>query len=54
VHNHPSNNAEPSREDVRLTHQLVEAGHLMGIPVHDHVNVTDEGYTSMAERGLMD
>ena len=36
-HNHPSGNPEPSREDIRITRQLVEAGKLMGIPVLDHV-----------------
>ncbi len=53
VHNHPSGAAEPSREDIRITRQLVEAGRLMGIPVHDHVIVAQEGYTSLAARGLM-
>ena len=37
AHNHPSGNPEPSREDVAVTHQLVEAGKVMGIPVHDHL-----------------
>ncbi len=37
AHNHPSMNPEPSKEDIRLTRQLVEAGQLMGIPVHDHL-----------------
>ncbi len=41
AHNHPSQNPEPSREDIRITRQLVEAGQLMGIPVHDHlINAT--------------
>ena len=53
LHNHPSGNGEPSREDVRITQQLVEAGRLMGVPVHDHLVITHEGYTSLAERGLM-
>lgn len=53
VHNHPSGNPEPSREDIRITRQLVEAGKLMGIPVHDHIIVAGNGYTSMAERNLM-
>lgn len=53
VHNHPSGNGEPSREDVRITQQLVEAGKLMGVAVHDHLVVASEGYTSFAERGLM-
>ncbi|WP_457653444.1 RadC family protein [Rhodocaloribacter sp.] len=53
LHNHPSGNPEPSREDVRITRQLVEAGKLMGIPVHDHLIIAGNGYTSLAERGLM-
>lgn len=53
LHNHPSGNPEPSREDVAITRQLVEAGKLMGIPVHDHIIIAGAGYTSLAERGLM-
>jgi len=53
LHNHPSGNPEPSREDVAVTKQLVEAGKLMGIPVHDHLIIAGTGYTSLAERGLM-
>ena len=53
AHNHPSGNPEPSREDVAVTRQLVEAGKVMGIPVHDHIIVTDHGHTSLAERGLL-
>ena len=53
AHNHPSGNPEPSREDVAVTRQLVEAGKVMGIPVHDHLILTDHGHTSLAERGLM-
>ena len=53
AHQHPSGNPEPSREDVAVTRQLVEAGKVMGIPVHDHLIVTDHGHTSLAERGLM-
>jgi DNA repair protein RadC len=53
LHNHPSGNPEPSREDVAVTRQLVEAGRLMGIPVHDHLIIAGAGYTSLAERGLM-
>jgi proteasome lid subunit RPN8/RPN11 len=37
AHNHPSGNPEPSREDVAVTRQLVEAGRVMGVPVHDHL-----------------
>lgn len=53
LHNHPSGNPEPSREDVRITRQLVEAGKLMGIPVHDHLIIAGHTYTSLAERKLM-
>ena len=53
AHNHPSGNPEPSREDVRITKQLVEAGRLMEVPVLDHLIITPDGYTSLSERGLM-
>jgi DNA repair protein RadC len=53
LHNHPSGNPEPSREDVSITRQLVEAGRLMGIPVHDHIIIAGDRYTSLVERGLM-
>ncbi|MEM9663790.1 MAG: DNA repair protein RadC [Bacteroidota bacterium] len=53
LHNHPSGNPEPSAADVRITRQLVEAGQLLGIPVHDHLIIAGTGYTSLAERGLM-
>ena len=53
VHNHPSLNQEPSREDIRITRQLVEAGKIMGIPVHDHVIIAGTTFTSLAERGLI-
>ena len=53
AHNHPSNNPEPSRQDIQVTRQMVEAGRLLGIPIHDHLIITSTGYTSLAERGLM-
>jgi DNA repair protein RadC len=53
LHNHPSGNPEPSREDIQITKQLADAGRLMGIPVHDHVIIAGRGYTSLAERGLL-
>jgi DNA repair protein RadC len=54
LHNHPSGNPEPSRQDIRITRQLVEAGKLMGIPVHDHLIIAGDAHTSLAERGVMD
>lgn len=53
LHNHPSGNLEPSREDIRVTRQLVEAGKIMGIPVHDHIIIAGRGFTSLAERGMI-
>jgi DNA repair protein RadC len=53
-HNHPSGNIEPSAEDLSITKQLVEAGKILGIPLHDHIIVTDgNGYMSFAERNLI-
>ncbi len=54
AHNHPSGNPEPSREDVLVTKQLVEAGKLLGLPVLDHLIVTEGGFVSLSERGLID
>jgi DNA repair protein RadC len=54
AHNHPSGATEPSRQDIRITKQLMEAGKLLDIPVHDHLIIGFDGaYTSLAERGLM-
>jgi len=53
LHNHPSGNPEPSREDIRITRQLVDAGSLMGIPVQDHIIIAGTGFTSLASRGVI-
>jgi DNA repair protein RadC len=53
IHNHPSGNLEPSQEDITITKQIVEAGKVVGIPVHDHLIIAGAGFTSFAERGLM-
>ena len=53
AHNHPSGSPEPSSDDIRITRQLVGAGKLIGIPVHDHLVIHDHGFTSFAERGLL-
>lgn len=37
VHNHPSGNPKPSRQDIKTTRRLIEAGELLGIPVLDHI-----------------
>jgi DNA repair protein RadC len=54
AHNHPSGNIEPSAEDLSITKQLVEAGKILGIPLHDHIIVAERGgFMSFAERGLV-
>jgi DNA repair protein RadC len=53
VHNHPSGNPEPSQEDLAITKQLIEAGKILGIPVHDHVIIAGATFTSLAERGIV-
>lgn len=53
AHNHPSGVAEPSKEDVKTTQQLVAAGILLGLPLDDHFIVTKTGYFSFREQGLM-
>lgn len=52
VHNHPSGDPEPSREDILLTRRVEEAGQVIGIPVLDHIIIGDGVYVSMKERGL--
>jgi len=53
VHNHPSGNPEPSNEDLAVTKQLVDAGKIIGIDVHDHIIIGSDRYTSFAERRLI-
>ena len=50
-HNHPSDDCEPSGEDVSVTERLVQAGDLIGIPLLDHLIIGTEGYVSLKERG---
>jgi DNA repair protein RadC len=53
VHNHPSGDPTPSADDRVITSQLVAAGRLLDIPVHDHVIVGRGSYISFAEAGLL-
>jgi DNA repair protein RadC len=53
VHNHPSGDPSPSRQDIILTRELVEAGRHMKITVHDHVIVGAQGRSSMRALGLI-
>jgi len=55
VHNHPSSDTTPSKEDIILTKNLIECGKLLGIEVIDHIIVgaAGGGYVSFKEKGLM-
>lgn len=52
AHNHPSGDPTPSPEDVRVTHQIVEAGKLLNIDVLDHLVIGQQRWVSLKERGL--
>ncbi len=52
AHQHPSGDPTPSPEDVLVTRQIVEAGHLLDIPCLDHLVVGKGRFVSMRERGL--
>ena len=49
IHNHPSGDVNPSRDDIILTEKLVEIGRIQAIPIIDHIIVGDDSYYSMAE-----
>ena len=53
LHNHPSGDPTPSREDVRLTRQLVECAKLLDLRIQDHVIVGRGRYVSLAEQGII-
>jgi DNA repair protein RadC len=54
IHNHPSGDPSPSKEDLHLTHRIIKAGELMGVRVLDHLIVGHEGYTSLADAGYLE
>lgn len=55
LHNHPSGDPTPSREDIRLTRQLADCARLFDIALHDHIIIGNGSlnWTSLAERGLL-
>ena len=53
VHNHPSGDPTPSREDISVTERLVKAGKIMDIPVLDHLIIGQHTYVSMKEKNLI-
>ena len=53
LHNHPSGDPTPSREDVRLTRQLVECARLLDLRIHDHLVIGRGRFVSLAEKGII-
>ena len=53
VHNHPSGDPAPSRQDIALTKQIIDAGQPLGLAVHDHVIIGSKGHASMRALGLI-
>ena len=53
MHNHPSGDPAPSREDLSITRRLSDAGRLMGIELLDHIIIGDDTYVSLKEQGYM-
>lgn len=52
-HNHPSGNLRPSEQDISLTKKIKEAGTLLEVPILDHLIISDTGYFSFADEGMM-
>lgn len=52
IHNHPSGDCTPSREDIKVTERLKEAGNIIGIDVLDHI-IIGKSYCSLKEKGYL-
>jgi DNA repair protein RadC len=52
-HNHPSGNLQPSRADEDLTGKIVQAAKLFDIRILDHIIVSEDGYFSFADEGMI-
>ncbi|MCL1833748.1 MAG: DNA repair protein RadC [Leptospirales bacterium] len=53
THNHPSGNTAPSKQDIDTTMRLIEVGKILGIPLLDHIIMTNQSYYSMKENGYI-
>lgn len=54
LHNHPSKDPSPSREDLLVTKRVKAAGDMIGINLLDHIIIGDKSYTSLKEQGVLD
>jgi DNA repair protein RadC len=53
VHNHPSGDSTPSRQDIAITKDICAAGRTLGITVHDHIIIGKDSHTSFRSKGLI-
>lgn len=53
LHNHPSGDSTPSKEDILMTKRMLEASKIINIPLVDHIIIGDHQYTSFKEKGLI-
>lgn len=53
VHNHPSGDTSPSRQDIAITRELADAASKMGMALHDHIIIGRSGHSSMRAMGLL-
>ena len=53
LHNHPTGDPSPSKDDIDLTNTLVEASNIIGIDILDHIIIGDNKYFSFLEEGLI-
>jgi DNA repair protein RadC len=53
AHNHPSGILTPSEDDIEITRQLIAAGEILGMPLHDHIILTKDDYYSFKANGLI-
>ncbi|MCP3741235.1 RadC family protein [Rossellomorea sp. BNER] len=53
IHNHPSGDPTPSREDIEVTKRLVECGKIIGIDILDHLIIGEKKYVSLKEKGYL-
>ncbi|QNG61829.1 DNA repair protein RadC [Bacillus sp. PAMC26568] len=53
IHNHPSGDPSPSREDIEVTKRLTECGKMLGIELLDHLIIGEQKYVSLKEKGYL-
>jgi DNA repair protein RadC len=53
LHNHPSGDPKPSRDDIEMTREVKAAAEALGIAIHDHLVIGRKGHASFRSLGLL-